>query len=52
MRIGMGELRLSPEIFWKMTPRELAAITMLEAHQGLVCPRDALETLMSQFPDN
>ena len=27
MAFGFGQLRLSPEAFWRMTPRELAAAT-------------------------
>lgn len=52
MRFGLGVLRLPPDVFWSMTPRELAAA----AHPwwGAVdaAPdRAALDGLMARFPD-
>lgn len=50
MRFGLCDLRLSPEIFWSLTPAEL----MLMAggnHGGDMINRDGLEKLMAQFPD-
>ena len=52
MRVGLGLLRLSPDAFWAMTPRELdhAARAVLPA--GPRPPaRTALEALMRRFPD-
>ena len=55
MGLGLGRLRLSPEAFWRMTPRELAA-----AAYGLRGPappaggaldRAGLTALMGRFPD-
>jgi uncharacterized phage protein (TIGR02216 family) len=54
MAAGLGLLRLPPDAFWSMTPRELAA-----ALRGLLgpsspdapLPRAALAQLMSRFPD-
>ena len=49
---GLGVLRLSPEEFWRMTPRELAAA--IEAVRGPVTPhldRAGLQDLMRRFPD-
>jgi len=52
MAFGLGHLRLSPEAFWRMTPRELAA-----AMGGAVrvvatsFERSALARLMREFPD-
>lgn len=53
MRLGLGILRLAPESFWAMTPRELSA-----AAAGLTGPtrtaapsRDRLADLLKQFPD-
>ena len=52
MATGLGTLRLSPAVFWSMTPKELTA-----AVYGLLGPvtptfnRSALSSLMSQFPD-
>lgn len=54
MRAGLGALRLSPEVFWCMTPRELSRA--LEG-AGLVpgpasaLRHDDLEALMKEFPD-
>ncbi len=55
MAIGLGLLRLPPEAFWAMTPRELAAA--LEGLAGTVHGGDGpptradLEALMRGFPD-
>ena len=53
MRFGLGVLRLSPDNFWRATPRELHA-----AAEGLFGPRDGatpsrekLDALMNAFPD-
>src|SRR5258705_468458 len=49
---GIGVLRLSPDAFWRMTPRELGAA--IEAVHGVVPePIDAaaFATLRARFPD-
>lgn len=51
MQFGLGVLRLPPDAFWRMTPRELAA-----AHGGLFraqapLGRAGLAALMTRFPD-
>ena len=54
MAAGLGLLRLSPQDFWSMTPKELEA-----ALRGLLGPtsadapppRSALAHLMARFPD-
>ena len=53
MGFGLGILRLSPQHFWAMTPRELAA-----AYHGLTghspentISRSTFADLMSAFPD-
>lgn len=52
MQVGFGILRLSPDAFWRMTPRELAAaITALRGGGGETIGRDRLAELMRQFPD-
>lgn len=49
---GLGVLRLPPEQFWTMTPRELAlAIEAVSGRGGAPLPRDALNDLMKRFPD-
>jgi uncharacterized phage protein (TIGR02216 family) len=49
---GLGELRLSPEQFWRMTPRELAYA--IEATSNRVRPLDrkSLSDLMKRYPDD
>ncbi len=48
---GLGVLRLSPEQFWRMTPRELAYA--IEAVTGRTAPldRSGLAALMKRYPD-
>jgi uncharacterized phage protein (TIGR02216 family) len=52
MGFGLGTLRLSPEAFWRMTPRELAA-----AMEAVLGPREAtldvasFAALRARFPD-
>jgi uncharacterized phage protein (TIGR02216 family) len=49
---GLGVLRLSPEQFWRMTPRELAYA--IEAVRGRIAPLDraGLQQLMTRYPDD
>lgn len=50
MALGLGRLRLSPESFWSMTPRELRAA--LPAETGAApMDRAALDALMARHPD-
>ena len=57
MRLGLGTLRLSPEVFWSMTPVELqralegAGILAIGGAGGWM-ERATLEGLMARFPDN
>jgi uncharacterized phage protein (TIGR02216 family) len=48
---GLGVLKLSPQQFWRMTPRELAFA--IEAASGRSAPltRADLTTLMKRYPD-
>jgi uncharacterized phage protein (TIGR02216 family) len=48
---GLGTLRLSPDAFWRMTPRELAYA--IEAVSGKAAPLDrlSLTQLMKRYPD-
>lgn len=50
MELGLGVLRLSPDGFWRMTPRELAAAAGLSSKGG-VLSRAELAALMTAFPD-
>jgi uncharacterized phage protein (TIGR02216 family) len=49
---GLGVLRLPPEQFWRMTPRELSYA--IEAATGRTAPLDrgALGELMKRYPDD
>lgn len=52
MRLVFGAMRLSPAEFWRLTPRELAA--MAKALGGAMpAPMDraALDEMMERFPD-
>jgi uncharacterized phage protein (TIGR02216 family) len=54
MTAGLGMLRLAPEDFWSMTPRELDAA--LRGDFGVVATQPAmtrsdLAALMTAFPD-
>lgn len=52
MQVGFGVLRLSPDAFWRMTPRELAAaMTALRGSVPAAIGRMRLDELMRQFPD-
>lgn len=49
MSLGLGQLRLSPQTFWSMTPTELrAALTPYNADP---MTRAALNYLTTQHPD-
>ena len=52
MAFGFGRLRLSPQNFWSMTPRELAAAMGAFAPVASVrLERSALARLMRLYPD-
>lgn len=52
MRFGLGVLRLPPEAFWKMTPRELAsAWGAVVGDRAGPLDRTGLTELMERFPD-
>jgi uncharacterized phage protein (TIGR02216 family) len=48
---ALGILRLPPDAFWRMTPRELACA--IETVTGRVAPleRADFELMMARFPD-
>lgn len=52
MAIGLGLLRLSPQAFWEMTPREFerAASALVPVREASLGRRD-LAGLMEKFPD-
>ncbi|WAP71283.1 rcc01693 family protein [Jiella pelagia] len=52
MAVGFGVLRLSPEAFWKMTPRELSGVLSPRRQAGAAAPSaTGLFGLMRRFPD-
>ena len=53
MAVGLGRLRLAPDVFWAMTPKEYgAAIDALNPRRGGPAPgRGVLKALMDAFPD-
>lgn len=49
---GLGVLKLSPDAFWRMTPRELAlAIEAVTGRSAEPLGRAAFAALMTRFPD-
>lgn len=49
---GLGVLKLSPDAFWRMTPRELAlAIRTIRRPEAEPIAREALDALAVRFPD-
>lgn len=52
MGFAFGVLRLSPDSFWRMTPRELgAAIEAVAGPRAEPLARSAFAALMRRFPD-
>jgi uncharacterized phage protein (TIGR02216 family) len=50
--VGLGLLRLSPDAFWAMTPREFAAAAGLSTGTARETPeRGELSRMMAEFPD-
>lgn len=48
---GLGVLRLSPEQFWRMTPRELAYAIEAVRGGGRPLGRETFSDLMKRYPD-
>ncbi|MGD9839598.1 MAG: rcc01693 family protein [Afipia sp.] len=49
---GLGVLRLPPEQFWRMTPRELAcAVAAVRGPVSAPMDRAGLDALIQAFPD-
>lgn len=52
MGFGFGVLRLSPETFWRMTPRELAhAVRAVRGPITTPLARKDFDALLRAFPD-
>ena len=52
MGFGFGVLRLAPDAFWRMTPRELArAIHAVRGPYVAPLARTDFDNLLARFPD-
>ena len=51
MHAGLCLLRLSPEVFWRLTPVEFFAMIGGLRPRPPEMARDGLERLMERFPD-
>jgi uncharacterized phage protein (TIGR02216 family) len=51
MAFAYGVLRLTPDIFWAMTPREFDAAASPYLKLGQTTERGTLAALMREFPD-
>ncbi len=51
MAFAFGVLKLTPETFWAMTPREFDAAASPFLHAGQTTERGTLAVLMQEFPD-
>ncbi|HET7848733.1 MAG TPA: rcc01693 family protein [Pseudolabrys sp.] len=49
---GLGVLRLAPEQFWRMTPRELACAIEAVRGRGGSIDRSTFADLMTRYPDD
>jgi len=49
MQLGLGQLRLSPDQFWRLTPAELALMAGLNGQR--IMDRSGLAELMAKYPD-
>jgi uncharacterized phage protein (TIGR02216 family) len=53
MTLGLGLLRLAPEAFWKMTPREFDRAARAFLGEEADAPdRGAFDRMMQTFPDS
>jgi uncharacterized phage protein (TIGR02216 family) len=53
MGFGLGVLRLSPNAFWRMTPRELAAaMEAVFGSRAAPIDRASFAALRARFPDD
>jgi uncharacterized phage protein (TIGR02216 family) len=49
---ALGILRLPPDAFWRMTPRELAcALEAIRGRGGAALERADFDLMMARFPD-
>jgi uncharacterized phage protein (TIGR02216 family) len=48
---GLGVLKLAPDDFWRMTPRELGLAIEAATGRSATLDRAGLERLMKSYPD-
>jgi len=48
---GLGVLKLAPDEFWRMTPRELAYAVEAVRGRGAPLSRARFDELMTRYPD-
>ena len=51
MRVGIGQLGLAPEVFWRLTPAELQILAGLGPTGQATLTRARLDALVRAFPD-
>ncbi|MDQ0454280.1 putative phage protein (TIGR02216 family) [Rhizobium paknamense] len=51
MHAGLCLLRLPPDLFWRLTPREFAAMTGAFRPRPAALTREGLAALMAAYPD-
>ncbi|MCA3436668.1 MAG: phage tail assembly chaperone [Rhodobacter sp.] len=51
MRVGIGQLGLAPEVFWRLTPAELQMLTGQGPTGQAAFTRARLDALVRAFPD-
>lgn len=52
MRLGMVDLRLSPDRFWALTPAELLLMAGIDADASTSLSRGSFADLAARFPDD
>jgi uncharacterized phage protein (TIGR02216 family) len=52
MALGLGRLRLTPDVFWSLTPKELLLMAGGGGRGTEALKPDALAELMRRFPDD
>lgn len=52
LKVGLGDLRLDPEVFWSLTPVELMLLSGRGSTPAQTLDRGVLGELMKRFPDH
>lgn len=51
LRLGVGDLRLAPDVFWNLTPAELMLLAGMDTDPSGAQNRAGLDRLMGLYPD-